>query len=142
MIYDVASNTWSTGAPVPTAVQYPAATSDGTYVYLLGGNTTDLNIVQRYNPASNSWDTRASMNTARGGPGAFYDGSHVWVVGGGWTSYLTSTEQFDPGANTWSAGPALATGARTVAAAFGNSLAVKAAGWNGNYICARCAVAS
>ena len=60
---------WSTGAAVPTAVQYPAAASDGTYVYLLGGNTTNLNIVQRYDPAANTWTTRANDAHRPGRPG-------------------------------------------------------------------------
>ena len=120
MIYDAVANTWSTGAAVPTAVQYPTAVSDGTYVYLLGGNTTDLNTVQRYNPATNAWDTRATMLQGRGGAGSFFDGANVWVVGGGWASYLPTTESYNPATNTWTAGPPLATGVRTVAAAHGN----------------------
>jgi N-acetylneuraminic acid mutarotase len=54
MIYDTSANSWSTGAALPTPVRYTTAVSDGTYVYVLGGNTTDLNTVQRYNPATNT----------------------------------------------------------------------------------------
>jgi subtilisin-like proprotein convertase family protein len=131
LIYDTVANSWTTGAQVPVAVQYPTATSDGTYIYLLGGYPPDRNSVQRYDPATNTWDWRAPIGTARGGPASFYDGSKVWVVGGGWTSYFNTTEMYDPVANTWSAGPTMATGSRTVGAAFGNNLAVKAGGWNG-----------
>jgi hypothetical protein len=132
-IYDTGTGVWSTGAAVPTAVQYPAAASDGTYIYLLGGNTTDLNTVQRYDPAANSWSARAPMLQGRGGPAAFFDGTYVWVVGGGWTTYLTSTEYSNPATDTWTAGPPLNVGVRTVGAAFGNNMAIKAAGWRGSY---------
>jgi VCBS repeat-containing protein len=130
-IYDVGADSWSTGAALPTAVQYPAAASDGTYVYVLGGNTTNIATVQRYDPVGNTWDTIASMNIGRGGPGAFFDGTNLWAVGGGWTTYLPSTEYWDGVA--WQAGPDMTVGVRTVGAAFGDGMALKAAGWNGAY---------
>jgi hypothetical protein len=130
-IYDIATDSWVTGMPLLTAVQYPAAATDGTYIYVLGGNTTNLTTVQRYDPALDSWDTIADMNTGRGGPGAFFDGKNLWAVGGGWATYLTSTEYWD-GSN-WNEGPTLNVGARTVGAAFGGGIALKAAGWNGAY---------
>lgn len=133
-IYDVGTDSWSTGAPLPTAVQYPAAAADGTYVYVLGGNTTNITTVQRYDPGANTWDTIADMNTGRGGPGAFFDGTNLWAIGGGWATYLPSTEYWDGVA--WQAGPDMNVGVRTVGAAFGNNMALKAAGWNGAYAAA------
>jgi hypothetical protein len=130
-IYDTVGNSWSTGAALPTAVQYPAAASDGTYVYVLGGNTTNLTTVQRYDPIANSWTPIASMGTGRGGPGAFFDGQNIWAIAGGWATYLTSTEYWDGVA--WNPGPTLNTGVRTVGAAFGNGVGMKAGGWNGAY---------
>ena len=119
-----------------TAVQYAAATSDGTYIYLLGGRTgatINLDTVQRYDPATNTWIYLAHLLQARGGPGAFYDGRHIWAVGGGWTTYLNTTEYYDATTNIWTAGPPLNTGLRTLAAAFGGTIALKAGGWNGSY---------
>jgi len=131
-IYNIGSDTWSTGATLPTAVNYPAAASDGTYVYVLGGTTSDLMAVQRYNPGTNTWDTIPNMSTARGAPGAFFDGANLWAVGGGWGSYLTSTEYWD--GVSWQTGPTLSVGARTLGAAFGDGLALKAAGWAGDFL--------
>jgi hypothetical protein len=130
-IYDIATDTWETGAALLTPVQYPAAATDGNNIYVLGGNTTNLATVQRYDPVLDSWDTIADMITGRGGPGAFFDGHNVWAVGGGWASYLTSTEYWD--GSSWRSGPSLNVGVRTVDAAFGNGIALKAAGWNGAY---------
>ncbi|MFO7539354.1 MAG: hypothetical protein R6X32_15040 [Chloroflexota bacterium] len=131
-IYDVAANEWHTGAPLPVAVQYTAVTNDGAYIYVMGGNTTNLATVQRYDPITDNWDALADMKTGRGGPAAFFDGVNLWAVGGGWSSYLASTEYWDGAA--WQTGPALNTGARTVGAAYGGGMALKAAGWNGTYL--------
>lgn len=133
-IYDTVADSWSSGAAVPVATNYPAAASDGTYIYLIGGGTTgaDMNTVQRYDPVANSWTALTNMTTARGGPGAFYDGQNVWAIAGGWTGYFTSTEYWDGAA--WNAGPAVSTGVRTLGAAFGNGMGVKAGGWAGAYV--------
>lgn len=130
-IYDIASDTWSAGAPLPVATFYPAAVSDGTFLYAIGGETSNLSTVQRYDPASDSWTLISDLMTARGGPGGFFDGQNVWAVGGGWSQYYASTEYWD-GAS-WQAGPDMSTGVRTMGAAFGDGLALKAAGWNGSY---------
>lgn len=130
-IYDVATNSWSSGAPLPVAIHYTVATTDGTYIYVLGGLTTDVATVQRYNPATNTWALIPDMGTARGGAGAFFDGANVWAVGGGWISYLTSTEYWD--GTSWQAGPSVNVGVRTTAVAYGNGIALKAGGWNGDY---------
>jgi hypothetical protein len=133
-IYDIGTDSWIMGTPLITAVQYPAAATDGTYIYVLGGNTTNLSTAQRYNPGTDTWDAIANMNSGRGGPGAFFDGTNLWAVGGGWTTYLTSTEYFDGAA--WQPGSGLNVGARTIGAAYGNGMALKAAGWNGSFVSA------
>jgi len=128
--YDTEGDSWAAGSPVPTPVSYAAAAYDGTYIYLVGG-TGDSNAVQRYNPLTDQWDTAAPMLTGRAGPAAFYDGTRLWVVGGGWNSYLSSTEYYQDG--TWIIGPTMNTGVRTVAAAYGKGVALKAGGYNGSY---------
>lgn len=132
MIYDVATDSWDTGAPLTTAVNYPAAATDGTYIYVLGGNTSNLAVVQRYDPATDTWDTIADMETGRGGAGAFFDGANLWAVGGGWGTYLNSTEYWD--GTGWQPGPFLNAGTRTFGLAYGSGMALKAAGWSGAYM--------
>lgn len=130
-IYDIGTDSWITGTSLPTAVQYPAAATDGTYVYVLGGNTTNIPTVQRYNPGTDTWDTITDMNSGRGGPGAFFDGTNLWAVGGGWATYTSTTEYWN--GSIWQAGPNLNVGVRTLGAAFGDGIALKAGGWNGGY---------
>lgn len=133
-VYNTRTNTWRERAPLLTALHYAAAASDGRFIYVMGGNTTDEAGVWRYNPSTNQWIDVAPLDAGRGGPAAFFDGTNVWAVGGGWASYLTSTESYHPGSNVWSDGPTVDVGARTLGAAFGNHLAVKAGGWNGGYL--------
>ncbi len=130
-VFDPAAGSWSDGAPLLRAVRYAAAASDGTYIYLIGGDTTDLITVQRYEPASNLWTEAPIMDTGRGGAGAFFDGTNVWAIGGGWSSYLDRTEYFD--GFRWRLGPGLSAGARSLGAAFGAGLALRAGGWSGDY---------
>ncbi|MCA9933573.1 MAG: hypothetical protein H6662_06595 [Ardenticatenaceae bacterium] len=131
-VYDIATDSWSSAAPLLTAVNYPAASSDGQYIYVMGGNTDNYIGVQRYDPATDVWTEAPIMDIGRGGPGAFFDGQNIWAVGGGWYSYETSTEYFD--GYRWRSGPEMNVGARTLGAAFGNGVALKAGGWNGTFV--------
>lgn len=130
-IYDIDMDSWTSGSPLLTAVNYPAAASDGTYIYVMGGNTSDLITVQRYDPVTDTWTDAPIMDRGRGGASAFYDGRNIWAVGGGWSSYETSTEYFD--GYRWRPGPTMNVGVRTLGAAFGDGMALKAGGWNGTY---------
>lgn len=72
-VYDIATDTWSTRAPMPTARSgVGAATIDGK-IYVIGGEgwTDELGGVFRTNeafdPTSNSWAEEAGMPTARHG---------------------------------------------------------------------------
>ncbi|MCA9968790.1 MAG: hypothetical protein KC425_01170, partial [Anaerolineales bacterium] len=128
LVYDIATDSWSGAAPLLTAVHYAAAASDGTYIYVMGGNTANLITVQRYDPVADVWTDAPIMDMGRGGPGAFFDGQNVWAVGGGWSSYTPHTEYFD--GHTWRLGPEMNVGARTLGVAYGDGLVLKAAGWN------------
>lgn len=133
-IYDVATNSWDSGAPLPTPVSYAAATTDGTYLYVVGGTTTDLATVQRYDPVGDSWDTIADLNSGRGGAAAFFDGVNVWAVNGGWSMELASTEFWN--GSEWQIGPPTSSLARTLGAAYGEGMALKAGGWRDDFVAA------
>ncbi|WP_433748143.1 Kelch repeat-containing protein [Falsibacillus pallidus] len=67
-IYDPATNTWSTGAPMPTARWGAAACVCGSEIFVMGGfipPNSYLNIVEAYNPATNTWRTVSSMPVSR-----------------------------------------------------------------------------
>ena len=130
-IYDIASNTWSTGAIMPARVYSPAAASDGTYIYLIGGIdqfVNDLSTVFRYDPATNMWGAAPSMNAPRGELGGFFDGTRIWAVGGGHFAPLASTEYYVPGSGGWVYGPSMGYGLIFPGVGFGSDMALRAGG--------------
>src|SRR5438445_2198040 len=73
-IYDIATNSWSSGAPVPTPVTGPGSAVFNGQVYLFGGGApfpTLTTITQIYDPGSNTWSSGPNINVAR-----------VWFYGG------------------------------------------------------------
>ncbi|GAB2963491.1 hypothetical protein GCM10027048_35620 [Hymenobacter coalescens] len=89
-IYDPATNSWSSGAPLPTALQQPGAVlaPDGT-IYVIGGkfqfgNNSGpfYNTVYAYNPATNAWSTAATLPVTRGETASVLVGSDVYSIGG------------------------------------------------------------
>jgi uncharacterized protein (TIGR03437 family) len=101
----IVANSWTAGAPMPTAVQGPAAGAVGGTVYVVGGatNSAAVNINQIYNPANDNWTTGAPMPTARYGQAGAVVNNILYVIGGylGGNN-LSVVEAFDPTSNTWS----------------------------------------
>lgn len=99
-IYDPSTNTWSTGATMPTARYLLAADSVNGEIYAIGGFSTSsaLNTVEAYDPPTNTWSTVATMPTARYGPGATDVNGVIYTIGGvGLSSTPTrAAEQFSP----------------------------------------------
>jgi hypothetical protein len=84
-VYDPASDTWSTRAPMPTARISSTAGVVNGILYVAGGNNglAQLNIVEAYDPVSNTWTTCTPMPETRDGPfSGVFDGV-FYVAGGG-----------------------------------------------------------
>src|SRR5262249_28154893 len=65
-IYDIATNTWTSGANVPTAATAPGSTVYCGKLYLYGGGIVPtLNITQIYDPAANSWSSGPNLTFNR-----------------------------------------------------------------------------
>src|SRR5947209_6759279 len=105
--YSTATNTWTPIASLPAPRGWFSATSDGTYIYLLGGvdqNFTTTATLWRYDPASNSYNTSLPPYTI---PTYFhasvYLNGKIYRVGGrdaGAADY--HVEVYNIGTNTWS----------------------------------------
>ncbi len=70
-IYDTASNTWSTGASIPTPYAGAGVAVVSGKIYIVGGcaaASCDATNVQVYDPAANAW-TAGPAAPARGGVG-------------------------------------------------------------------------
>jgi N-acetylneuraminic acid mutarotase len=85
-VYDSSAQSWSTLAPLPTALQNPGAATgfDGT-IYVMGGAnaSTIYDFNYAYNVASNTWSSIAPLPipTANGGAAIGGDG-RVYLIGG------------------------------------------------------------
>jgi N-acetylneuraminic acid mutarotase len=142
-IYDpaaAAGSRWTTGTSAPFAGAYGDAITAGDYIFYAGmrNATTDLADVYRYDPVADSWTTMPSLTTPRGAARMWTYEGKLAVGGGGWSSYLTTVEEYDLStgtSGTWTAGNSLVSGSRTFAAAQDdvNGVLYKGAGWNGGY---------
>src|ERR1043166_103946 len=84
-IYNVATNTWSMGAAMPTARAFPSPWPQGNFIYVAGGVDATgavTNSADRYDITANTWSAIADMPTSRfGAATAFYGDSGV-IAGG------------------------------------------------------------
>ena len=87
-VFDPATNTWSSRAPMPTGRSGHAAAVVRGCLYVFGGegNTSAANGVfpqsELYDPGTNSWTSLAAMRTPRHGIGAAVVGNRIFVPGG------------------------------------------------------------
>ncbi len=106
-IYDPLTDSWSFGAPMPTARwDFATAVVNGK-LYAIGGwepyGQTALPTVEEYDPNTNSWSTKSPMPTARTGLCAEKINQSVYVVGGNTGTEVTNlVEVYDVISNKWS----------------------------------------
>jgi N-acetylneuraminic acid mutarotase len=99
-IYDIATNTWSTGAPLPAA-QTGTNVAFNNKIYNFGGNPGPQATVTIYDIATNAWTTGASMpvpitygRSTAAGNFAYYAGGIAGVT-------VPTVYRYDFAANTW-----------------------------------------
>jgi N-acetylneuraminic acid mutarotase len=131
-IYSPATNTWTTGAPMPTArASLAAGVGRDGRVYAIGGENESLqalNVVEAYDPGSNTWGPAAPMPTARSlltaatGP----DG-RIYAIGGANNgvgplagALYGKIEIFDAGSGAWTVGKPMPRASHGLAAAAGS----------------------
>jgi N-acetylneuraminic acid mutarotase len=139
-IYSPASDTWSTGASMPTSRDDMAAArgTDGR-IYVFGGQAGNLGAplatLEIYDPSSNLWTTGAPLTTARNSPAAAAgtDG-RIYALGGDDANLgdppYASVEAYTPSSNTWAAVAPMPTARTRLAAATGADGSIYALGGN------------
>jgi N-acetylneuraminic acid mutarotase len=96
-VYDPATDTWETKAPMPTPeLNIQANVADGK-IYVIGGNTNGT-FNQVYDPATNSWTTKASIPTAVNSYASTAVGNKIYIF----TSNLTQI--YNAENDSWSLG--------------------------------------
>jgi len=104
--YSPATNTWTPIASLPAARGWFSATSDGTYIYLLGGVDQNFNTTAtlwRYDPISNSYNTSLPPYTI---PTYFhacaYLNGKIYRIAGRGIGTDFHVEVYDIATNSWS----------------------------------------
>ena len=97
-IYDIASNTWTTGAPLPDVRTNLNGTASGGLVYVYGGEDAAfaaMNTLYSYNPATNTWATLApnpgGANEGNYAPITTYGAGKLITAGGSDGSFVPHT---------------------------------------------------
>src|SRR5262245_32781686 len=102
-IYDIATNTWSTGAPLP-ATQTGANVAFNNKIYNFGGNPGPQITVTIYDIPTNAWSNGAPMpvGITYGRAVASTLGTpYAWYAGGITTVTVNTLYRYDFAANTW-----------------------------------------
>lgn len=104
--YSPASNTWTPIAPLPQPRGWFSATSDGTYIYLLGGVDQNFNTTAtfwRYDPVNNTYNTSLPSYTI---PTYFHASAYlngkIYRIAGRAIGTDFHVEVYDIATNTWS----------------------------------------
>jgi hypothetical protein len=104
--YSPASNTWTPIAPLPQPRAWFSGTTDGTYIYVLGGEDQNFNTTAtlwRYDPISNTYNTSLPSYTI---PTYFhacaYLNGKIYRIAGRAIGTDFHVEVYDIATNTWS----------------------------------------
>lgn len=111
-IYDVLTDTWSTGTNTPSdgtnAEGRPQAFAAvvGTKIYVIGGTqfsgSGNGTRVDEYDPVGNTWATKAAVPTGLEAPGGAVIGSVIHIVGGrSGPSLYENHDAYDTVGNSW-----------------------------------------
>ena len=105
-IYDIPTNTWSFGAPLPMPLSDSAVIAHGSKIYVFGGQNTGvaLSTTTIYDIPSNTWSLGSPMPTARQDASVGSCGNKLHVIGGAVTIgvFVSAHEVYNPTSNTWS----------------------------------------
>ena len=104
--YTPATNTWTPIASLPAPRGWFSATSDGTYIYLLGGVDQNFNTTAtlwRYDPATDTYDTSLPSYSIPTyfHASAYLDGK-IYRIAGAAIGTDYHVEVYDVATNTWS----------------------------------------
>jgi N-acetylneuraminic acid mutarotase len=123
-IYDIAHDTWSTGAdgPQPARSEGTAVSHDGT-VYAIGGRAGGvLADLDAYDAETDTWVSLPDMPTARAGLASARVGDAIYAIGGRTGTVpcsggeLATVERYDIATQTWSTVASLPTARSDLAA--------------------------
>jgi N-acetylneuraminic acid mutarotase len=101
----VKHNTWSLGAPMPTAREWPFSAAIGNKIYVAGGSNdvSILPVTEIYDTATNKWSKGKPMLTPRASGAAAAVNGILYAIGGATESAESNVvEAYNPKTNEWS----------------------------------------
>jgi N-acetylneuraminic acid mutarotase len=120
-VYDPATDSWTTKAPLPTAVWgYSSAVVDNK-IYLIGGGNKTLDgtfpvtLNQIYTPATNTWNLAKDVpkglwHAAAGATTDVLAPKRIYVLGGSYSEAAYNlTQTYDPETDAWTTGTPMPT---------------------------------
>jgi len=133
----VTHNTWTSGAPMPTALLSSAAAVLKGQIYVVGGDNGSATVAdtQVFNPATNVWSTGVPLPAPIGGAVAAVVNNVLYIIGGSGSrsgSPVTNTVYaYNPKTSTWSTTAAMPTARDNMTAVVANKVIYVVGGWNG-----------
>ena len=108
-VYDIASNTWSAGAPVPETVYDHGHAYWNGKIYMIGGLVSGVasNAVYAYDVAANTWSAPLSpLPQAEFNMACVAINNKIYCANGSTGSdFITNLYIYDIAANSWTTGP-------------------------------------
>lgn len=112
LVYDTASDAWSTAPGPPTAREHLGGAAFGGRLYTVGGRTGAGNLaaLEAFDPGTRQWSKLPDMPTPRGGMAAAATcAGWIVAVGGEARATFKEVEGFDTKTGQWRTMPALPT---------------------------------
>ena len=109
-VFDPASATWSSAAPLPAPRGGHAAVVLDGKIHVLGGGNSVSTIADHsvYDPATSSWSEAAPLPRAEGSPAAVVFGGKLYAIGGrSGSSDYGDVYVYDAARDAWTRGPSI-----------------------------------
>jgi N-acetylneuraminic acid mutarotase len=121
LVYDLATRTWSSAAPLNSPRGGAAAVVLDGKIHVIGGGNSRSTLVDHseYDPAANNWTERAPLSRSKGSPAAVVFGGKLYSIGGrSGPSDFGDVEIYDTSTDHWIAGPPIEPRGTAGAAAY------------------------
>jgi N-acetylneuraminic acid mutarotase len=114
-IYNVATNTWSMGVSLPTALEGGSAAVVKNILYVMGGTvdgSTYTNAVWAFNPKTKTWTSKSAMPIGLHDAGVAVKKNIIYLAGGNSSENLRSTAllSYNPATDIWTTEASMLTG--------------------------------
>jgi N-acetylneuraminic acid mutarotase len=136
-VQPVTHNTWTTGAPMPVAVNWPATGVIKGKVYVVSGYPGSAPAVtnnQVYNPVTNNWSSAAAIPAPTAQAAGAVVKNVLYLFGGsnnGGTPVFDTVWAYNPKTNAWSSKASMPTARCSAAAVVVDNIIYVIGGFNG-----------